>query len=103
MLHDDLHFVLYFVFVHLHKMIGAKLFRPSDEAAICMSNRDQKDLQSQLADLRLEHSDLDIAIRALERSGPGNELQIKRLKKKKLQLKDEISRIEDILTPDIIA
>jgi len=56
-----------------------------------------------LAKLKQEHRDLDGAIEALERSGQGDPLQLKRLKKKKLTLKDEMSRVEDILLPDIIA
>lgn len=67
-----------------------------------MSDKETRGLEKKLTELKIEHSDLDAAIHALERSG-GHELQIKRLKKKKLQLKDEIVRIEDILTPDIIA
>lgn len=63
----------------------------------------EPELGSRLSNLRLEHSDLDSAIKALEEGGPANELQIKRLKKRKLQLKDEIVRIEDYITPDIIA
>ncbi len=63
----------------------------------------KSDLCARLSNLRLEHSDLDSAIKALEEGGPANELQIKRLKKRKLQLKDEIVRIEDRTTPDIIA
>ena len=68
-----------------------------------MSKKEDKGLEKQLAELRLEHSELDMTIQALEQNGMGNELQVKRLKKKKLQLKDEIVRIEDFLTPDIIA
>lgn len=63
----------------------------------------KSDLNARLSNLRVEHSDLDSAIKALEEGGPANELQIKRLKKRKLQLKDEIVRIEDRMTPDIIA
>ena len=63
----------------------------------------EPDLGARLSNLKLEHSDLDSAIKALEEGGPANELQIKRLKKRKLQLKDEIVRIQDDLTPDIIA
>ena len=63
----------------------------------------EHELVARLAVLREEHHDLDTAIRALEDSGRSNELQLRRLKKKKLQLKDEIVRIEDYLTPDIIA
>ena len=53
--------------------------------------------------LVLEHADLSAAIMALEQSGAGDQLQIRRLKKKKLSLKDDIRKIEDLLIPDIIA
>jgi hypothetical protein len=50
-----------------------------------------------------EHRDLDEAIAALDREARGDPLTVRRLKKRKLLLKDEITRIEDELTPDIIA
>lgn len=53
--------------------------------------------------LRREHRDLDEAILALEGTGRGDQLTLRRLKKQKLALKDRIRRIEDALTPDIIA
>ena len=53
--------------------------------------------------LRTEHRDLDAAIGALIATDSQDQLQIARLKKRKLQLKDQISMIEDYLTPDIIA
>jgi hypothetical protein len=53
--------------------------------------------------LRREHRDLDEAIHALQEKGTGDQLTIRRLKKQKLQLKDQIRVIEDLLTPDIIA
>lgn len=53
--------------------------------------------------LRREHRDLDDAIHALESSGRGGQLALRRLKKQKLALKDRISRLEDEVTPDIIA
>lgn len=59
-------------------------------------------LRSTLALLRQEHGDLDAAIRALEEQA-GDRFTIKRLKAQKLRLKDRIARIEDELTPDIIA
>jgi hypothetical protein len=58
-------------------------------------------LRAKLATLVQEHRDLDSAIAAL--AGSRDQLQLTRLKKRKLQLKDEISRIEDTLLPDIIA
>jgi hypothetical protein len=63
----------------------------------------QSDLLAELARLREEHRDLDSAIEALERSVAGDQLQIQRLKKRKLTLRDRIFHIEDALTPDIIA
>lgn len=53
--------------------------------------------------LRQEHRDLDAAIDALERMAVADRLQIQRLKKRKLVLRDRISYLEDLLTPDIIA
>lgn len=60
-------------------------------------------LRMRLEVLRQDHRDLDTAIRALEESAVPDVLVIKRLKKQKLGLKDRIARIEDELTPDIIA
>lgn len=53
--------------------------------------------------LRREHRDLDDAIAAMHERGTGDQLAMKRLKKRKLGLKDAIARIEDELMPDIIA
>jgi hypothetical protein len=60
-------------------------------------------LRVKLEGLRREHRDLDQAITALEQSGRADMLTLRRLKKQKLMLKDRIARIEDDLTPDIIA
>ncbi len=60
-------------------------------------------LRVKLEVLRQEHRDLDEAIHVMETSGRADQLRLKRLKKQKLMLKDQIARIEDILTPDIIA
>ncbi|WP_092778350.1 YdcH family protein [Jannaschia pohangensis] len=60
-------------------------------------------LRVRLEVLRQEHRDLDSAIAALEERVLPDVLAIKRLKKQKLALKDRIARIEDELTPDIIA
>mgnify|MGYP005846293283 FL=1 len=60
-------------------------------------------MQVRLGVLRQEHRDLDEAIHALEISGRSDQLTLRRLKKQKLMLKDQIARLEDILTPDIIA
>jgi hypothetical protein len=53
--------------------------------------------------LRIEHRDLDAAIEALRAVTNPDEVQIARLKKRKLKLRDEIAMLEDMLVPDIIA
>lgn len=58
---------------------------------------------SNLVRLRLEHRDLDAAIEALRATAAPDQLQLARLKKRKLRLKDEIAQLEDMLVPDIIA
>lgn len=63
----------------------------------------EEELRRRLAMLRTEHRDLDAAIAALVATESQDQLQIARLKKRKLQLKDQIAMIEDYLTPDIIA
>lgn len=60
-------------------------------------------LIAQLLELRRQHRALDEEIAALAANVVGDQLQIKRLKIRKLQLKDEIARVEDKLYPDIIA
>jgi hypothetical protein len=53
--------------------------------------------------LRIEHRDLDTAIAALSDGGTSDQMQLARLKKRKLRLRDEISQLEDYLIPDDIA
>ena len=60
-------------------------------------------LRVRVARLRQEHQDLDAAVHALEHGQKPDQIQIMRLKKKKLILRDEIKQLEDQLTPDIIA
>jgi hypothetical protein len=60
-------------------------------------------LHVELETFKREHRDLDAAIHALEETGRSDALQLRRLKKQKLVLKDRIRNIEDRLTPDIIA
>ena len=60
-------------------------------------------MRKRLALLKTEHRDLDAAIDALLASGSHDQLQIARLKKRKLNLRDQVSRMEDALLPDIIA
>lgn len=60
-------------------------------------------LRERLSLLKQQHRDLDVAIASLEASGTADQLQLRRLKKQKLMLKDEITQIEDQMFPDIIA
>ena len=60
-------------------------------------------LEARLAELRQDHADMDAAIQAISLSPLPDMLLIGRLKRRKLVLKDEIVRLEDLLTPDIIA
>ncbi len=68
-----------------------------------MTEEDEQALRAKLAQLRQEHGDLDAAIAAIAESAVRDQLQLTRLKKRKLQLKDQIARIEDALLPDITA
>ena len=68
-----------------------------------MTEAEEAQLRATLAVLTQEHRDLDQAIAAMIESGVRDQLQLSRLKRRKLQLKDQIARIEDALLPDIIA
>ena len=63
----------------------------------------EDEMRKRLAGLRVEHRVLDAAISALSAADNRDQLQIARLKKRKLRLRDQIALIEDYLTPDIIA
>lgn len=63
----------------------------------------EDEMRKRLEMLRIEHRDLDAAIEALSGTGAHDQLQVARLKKRKLRLKDQISLLEDYLIPDIIA
>lgn len=64
---------------------------------------DQEELRQRLEQLRMEHRDLDDVIARLSERAPFDQLQMQRLKKRKLMLKDQIARVESQLLPDIIA
>lgn len=64
---------------------------------------DQDALRRSLEDLRTQHRDLDDVIARIAESVPFDQLQMQRLKKRKLQLKDQIAKLESRLLPDIIA
>ncbi|NJL50444.1 MAG: DUF465 domain-containing protein [Blastochloris sp.] len=68
-----------------------------------MTEQDESELRAQLSRLKQEHRDLDAAIAALEAGTGFDRIQVQRLKKRKLVIKDRISEIEDQLFPDIIA
>ena len=71
-----------------------------------MDSTDENDielLRQKLAEVRSEHRDLDDVIARMTDTGPFDQLQIQRLKKRKLMLKDEILRLESQILPDIIA
>lgn len=68
-----------------------------------MQRQTDRELREELVKLRSEHRLLDDEILTLETNGTADQLQIRRLKKKKLALKDQITKIEDQLLPDIIA
>ncbi len=68
-----------------------------------MDDPENATLQRKLVELKTEHRDLDDIIARLAERQPFDQLQIQRLKKRKLQLKDAISQIESRLLPDIIA
>ena len=69
---------------------------PLSDAELC-------DIRTQLHELQIEHRDLDQVIEHLATNPPPDELLVRRLKKRKLRLKDEIALIQDLLIPDIIA
>lgn len=71
--------------------------------ALWMTEEERRKLQGKLADLSSEHRDLDEAIRKLEEQPMHDQLHVRRLKKRKLLLKDEISWVERQLEPDELA
>ena len=82
---------------------GRSAVTGAGKPTVAMTDEDERALRAQLARLQQEHRDLDAAIAALEAS-PGSDLiQVQRLKKRKLVLRDKIRQIDDQLTPDIIA
>ncbi|MGH6621798.1 MAG: YdcH family protein [Alphaproteobacteria bacterium] len=64
---------------------------------------DKEAIRKRLEEVKLEHRDLDDAIARVAENPPFDQLKIQRLKKRKLALKDEIGRLQDMLLPDIIA
>ena len=72
-------------------------------STMALTTDEEEDFSEELQRLRQEHRDLDSAIEALGLLPVADRLQLQRLKKRKLILRDRISYLEDVLTPDIIA
>ncbi|MCF8481572.1 MAG: DUF465 domain-containing protein [Rhodospirillum sp.] len=68
-----------------------------------MDDHEREGLLAKLEELRIEHRDLDAVIARILESAPFDMIQMQRLKKRKLNLKDQITRLENGLIPDIIA
>ena len=68
-----------------------------------LTDEEEREVRRELAELRQEHRDLDAAILAMTESATPDTIQIQRMKKRKLALKDRISGLDDRLLPDIIA
>lgn len=68
-----------------------------------LSDEEEREIRRELAELRQEHRDLDAAITAMAESAHPDSIQIQRMKKRKLVLKDRITALDDRLLPDIIA
>ena len=71
--------------------------------SISVSAEEISQIKIRITELELEHRDLDQLVEQLSRDSSFEELHIKRLKKRKLQIKDELSKLEDKLIPDILA
>jgi len=71
-------------------------------AQLELSEAERAEMRRQIEQLREEHRDLDVAIEALNKAG-ADRLQMQRLKKRKLALRDRLALFEDMATPDIIA
>ena len=68
-----------------------------------MQRQDERDLREALAKLIAEHRELDAEVAGIEATGVADQLTVRRLKRRKLMLKDQIKILEDLLFPDIIA
>jgi hypothetical protein len=68
-----------------------------------LTEEELNNIRRRVVELKLEHRDLDDAIEVMIATGAFEELKIKRMKRRKLQLKDDIARLENTLIPDILA
>ena len=71
--------------------------------SVQLTEDELSNIRKRLTELKIEHRDLDDAIDHLVATGTFEELKIKRLKKRRLQLRDHIARLENALIPDILA
>ena len=68
-----------------------------------MDEQQEQALLQKIEELRMEHQDLDDVISRVSENVPFDQLKVQRLKKRKLAIKDEIYKLENLLIPDIIA
>lgn len=78
-------------------------FETASQTTKGMQDTDIEVIKRKLAELQSEHRDLDDVIARIAGDGPFDQLQVQRLKKRKLLLKDQIAQLESELLPDIIA
>ena len=72
-------------------------------ATIALTDEERREIEHRIAELEIEHSDLDDIIARLSETPTQDQLQLRRLKKRKLFLKDTLARLRDKLIPDILA
>lgn len=84
-------------------MPGGPFIGTDDPSDTRTPMRDPEALKRRIAELQIEHRSLDVAIEAIAGAAPVDELQVRRLKKRKLQLKDAIVLLQMQLTPDVPA
>jgi hypothetical protein len=70
---------------------------------IALTDEERSEIEQRIAELELEHGDLDDIIGRLSQTPTQDQLQLRRLKKRKLFLKDQLARLRDKLIPDILA
>jgi hypothetical protein len=70
---------------------------------IALTEEERREIEHRIAELEVEHSDLDDVISRLAETPAQDQLQLRRLKKRKLFLKDTMARLRDKLIPDILA
>lgn len=87
----------------MQSIIGQIAATSGADAKVTIDMGDDGELRARLEILRLEHRDLDDAIQALGQGIQADQMQLARLKRRKLKLRDEIAMVEDELVPDIIA